>query len=492
MRQFNTEGPVIAGLHYLIPPLTRIDVGHLDELVDQMKYFVVHAPRQTGKTTCLMAYADHLNQGGRYHAVYTNVEAAQAQRGDVAAAIPVVAGEIAAWAEDLFGDTIPGKAIAESPGPPESVLSRMLSRWCAQAPKPIVLILDEADALIGDSLLSVLRQLRAGYAKRPKWFPHSVILCGLRDVHDYRVQGSDGSPFNIRAESIRLGDFTVGEVAALYGQHTAETGQEFTADALDRVWNLTLGQPWLVNALAKEAVAMQPSGAITANDIDQAKEALILGRVTHIDQLAQQLAQDRVRRVIAPILEGRDPVFETDDGDIRYCIDLGLIRRGDQGLEIANPIYREVVPRSLSNTVQIALEGMQKTAWYVKWDGRLDLPKLLGAFQQFFREHSESWVERFQYKEAGPQLLLQAFLQRIVNGGGRVEREYGLGRKRTDLLIVWPYGGGTQRAVIELKTAPQPPSQAALTDALAQTADYMDRCGASEGHLLWFDRGPHN
>ncbi len=134
--------------------------------------------------------------------------------------------------------------------------------------------------------------------------------------------------------------------------------------------------------------------------------------------------------------------------DISYVRDLGLITTEGQ-LAIANPIYREVVPRELTYGTQLTIS--QEPAWYIRPDGSLDLPKLLAAFQQFFREHSESWLERFDYREAGPQLLMQAFLQRILNGGGRVDREYGLGRRRTDLLIVWPYLGGVQRAVIELK-----------------------------------------
>ena len=134
----------------------------------------------------------------------------------------------------------------------------------------------------------------------------------------------------------------------------------------------------------------------------------------------------------------------------------------------------------------------KRQAWYIRPDGRLDLPKLLAAFQQFFREHSESWVERFDYKEAGPQLLLQAFLQRIVNGGGRVEREYGLGRKRTDLLVLWPLGDDmrqAQRGVIELKVLYKS-LEATLAEGVAQTWEYADRCGAQEAHLVIFDRTP--
>jgi hypothetical protein len=70
-------------------------------------------------------------------------------------------------------------------------------------------------------------------------------------------------------------------------------------------------------------------------------------------------------------------------------------------------------------------------------------------FQEFFRKHFENWVDGFDYREAGPQLLLQAFLQRIVNSGGRVEREYGLGLQRTDLLVIWPFKSGCREVVLE-------------------------------------------
>ena len=103
-----------------------------------------------------------------------------------------------------------------------------------------------------------------------------------------------------------------------------------------------------------------------------------------------------------------------------------------------------LLPRELTYAAQAGLT--EDPAWYVDVDGGLDLRKLLSACQTFFREHSEHWSQRFQYQEAWPQLLLQAFLHRIVNGGGRIELEYGLGRGRTDLLIVWPRRGGKSGA----------------------------------------------
>ena len=159
---------------------------------------------------------------------------------------------------------------------------------------------------------------------------------------------------------------------------------------------------------------------------------------------------------------------------------------------ISNRIYREIIPRELTWVAQTRIPN-QETEWYVTQDHRLDMPKLLAAFQQFFREHADSWCSAFGYKEAGPQLLMQAFLQRIVNGGGQINREYGLGRKRTDLFIEWPLDedmgmhGPLQRVVIEIKLL-RGALETVVRKGLEQTADYAWRVGADESHLMIFDR----
>ena len=113
--------------------------------------------------------------------------------------------------------------------------------------------------------------------------------------------------------------------------------------------------------------------------------------------------------------------------------------------------------------------------------------KLISAFQSFFRENGEIWLERYDYKEAGPQLLLQAFLQRIINSGGRIHREYGLARGRTDIMVIWPHAAGVQKVVIELKILHKS-LRATMDEGLRQIAEYLDRCGEKEGHLILFDR----
>ena len=279
-RFFNTSGPVVPAKHYNIPPLERFDLDEILRLIRDERYFVLHAPRQTGKTSALLALRDLLNEEGEYRCVYANVEAAQTARGDVARGMQAILGEL-----------------------------------------------------------------------------------------------------RIRA------------------------------------------------------------------------------RVT----------------------------FRGDPGS-------GLEDLARGARRIANPIYREVIPRELMYAREDAIT--HETEWYVKPDGALDVESLLAAFQRFFREHSEHWIERFQYKEAGPQLLLQAFLQRIVNGGGRIEREYALGSRRTDLLIVWPPGrlgaaaepaAPARRYVVECRIL-RGGLEATIREGLEQTLACMDRCAGESGHLVVFDR----
>ncbi len=495
MRFFTTAGPIKPARHYCIPPLERLDLDDVLALIRDEKYFVLHAPRQTGKTSALLALRDLLNAEGVYRCVYVNVEGGQAAREDVEQVTRTILGELASRAR-LIGDEFLDEIwldILTKYGP-HVALREALTRWAAASPKPLVLLIDEIDALIGDALLSVLRQLRAGYDLRPEGFPQSVVLCGVRDVRDYRIHSTaanatiaGGSAFNIKTQSLRLGDFSQDEVQALLAQHTDETGQVFTPDALATIWTQTQGQPWLVNALADQTCfrdgAADRRDPITAAAIVEAKERLILRRETHLDQLADKLQEERVRRIVEPLLSGAEERHFTDR-DLEYVRDLGLVAQ-DLPYRIANSIYAEVIPRELTWVIQGEFD--QDTAWYIHADGNLDVVKLLTAFQTFFREHSEHWVKRFQYQEAGPQLLLQAFLQRLVNSGGRIEREYGLGRKRTDLLIVWPQGERTRQFVIECKVLHKSLEQT-IAEGLEQTAEYMDRCDAEAGHLVVFDR----
>ncbi|MDR1424472.1 MAG: ATP-binding protein [Azoarcus sp.] len=503
-RFFNTAGPIIPEDHYHIDLLSRVDWPDIRQLIDEKRYFVLHAPRQTGKTSTLLAIMEVLNREDRFACAYANIEGAQAARGDETRGIPAACSAIARSLA-LYLDRPElndwyrreGQSIE-----PQDRLTQLLAHWARTSPKPTVLFLDEVDALVGDTLISLLRQIRAGYAERPNAFPQSIVLCGVRDVRDYRLHMSGGavitggSAFNIKAESLRMGNFTREETESLWRQHTTETRQTFDEAIFPELWEDTAGQPWLVNALGYEVTRKiranrDRTRPITLASYMEAREQLIQSRATHLDQLADKLKEERVCSVVGAILASETDQLRVPPADLEYVADLGLIQTRPQ-VRISNRIYREIIPRELTWSTQVMISN-QEQAWYITPDHRLDMPKLLAAFQQFFREHADVWADGFDYKEAASQLLMQAFLQRIVNGGGRINREYGLGRRRTDLFIEWPLDadqglfGPIQRIVIELKLL-HGSLETVMATGLEQTVDYAKRAGADEAHLFIFDR----
>ena len=494
MRDFNVTGPMDPEVHYTIPPLSRLDLARITRLVEKRAYFVLHAPRQTGKTSVLMALEEYLNDRG-WRCVYASCEVARGRR-DPDAGVRAVLRKIAAGAAETLGDEslreILPRALADA-DPADGGFEDALVRWSKQSGEErLVLLLDEADGLHGEVLVSMLGQLRSGHGRRPKRFPRSIVFCGLRDVQDYPLES--GSPFNIVKHSLRLGNFSQEEVEELLGQHTAETGQRFAPEAVEEIWNATAGQPWLVNALADETCFEDEAGRDRSQEIgvaavEAARERLILARPIHFRQIRDKLKEKRVRRVIEPILAGRGEFLRLEEGDSAYVRDLGLVEASGP-LKIANPIYREVIPRLLSAAEEDREDRfVGDIADFRRDDGSLDVTRLLTGFQQFFREHSEWWSQGFTVREAALQVLLQAFLQRVVNAGGRIVREYGLGRARTDLLIEWRRDEGVQRFVVECKVRRERDGlETVIREGAAQTAAYLDRCGAEEGHLVVMDQ----
>ncbi len=491
-KYFNTAGPCRPDEHYMLPAQERC--RGLLNLIERKQYFVIHAARQSGKTTLMLDLMRQLNDTGDYYALYCSLEIAQGII-DPEKGIPAIIAQLRLqikFNRNLTQFTYAGTTNQANFA---TVLQETLSHFCGQLDKPLVILFDEVDCLSNGTLISFLRQLRAGYVNRGQMpFVHSVALVGMRNVRDYKARVRDdretlgsASPFNIVKVSKTLRNFNQEEVTRLYDQHTAQTEQEFPAEALEAVYHYTQGQPWLVNAIASEILdeilEHDLSRPITVDHVGQAVETLIKRRDTHIDSLMERLKEERVRRFVEPVItgeaKGRDPL----DDDYQYVLDLGLLREVEKRLIPSNPIYSEVIVRYLSIVAQSEMEmrGYPPLALSYLVDGRLDMKKLLGDFQQFWRENSEIWRERFQYKEAAPHLVLQAFLQRVLNAGGTIQRELAEGRGRLDLCVHY----GEFKYPIELKLRY---GEKTYSEGQEQLARYMDKMGCREGWLIVFDK----
>jgi hypothetical protein len=324
------------------------------------------------------------------------------------------------------------------------------------------------------------------------------MLVGMRDLRDYIVKAkggipvNPGSPFNIKFDSATIASFSKAEVVKLFKQRTDETGQQITTDALDYVYDQSRGQPWIVNALFDRATTrvldIDSTETVTLEHVVEARKQMIEARETHLDSLWERLRTPAIRNVIETIIVGKTDFLMNDANPaVELAMDLGLLSwNANTNYTIANPIYADMFTRFLNSGYH---NNLPYPTWqWQKSDGTLDMDNLMKEFLKFWRRNSEMWEQKSDYTEAFPHLLLMAFLQRVLNGGGRIEREYAAGRGRTDLAVefkgIW--------YVIEIKIIYSYNSPKEVREeGLEQIRWYRDKIDTkAPAYLVIFDRRP--
>jgi hypothetical protein len=417
------------------------------------------------------------------------------------------------------------------------MVSEMLEWICRSLDKDFIIFFDEADCLTGPAALTFLSQIRSGYIARNSKikisFPRSIALVGMRNIKDYKIkiqpeEQSSGaaSPFNIITETYTLSNFTAEEIRILYGQHTQASGQKFLDSFIERVWYWSEGQPWLVNALAREAVTNifnnDYSASLTGEIADQAAENLIKRRDTHVDSLLVRLKEPRIARIMDAVFAGTSGSFSDADEDRRFCIELGLVTEDENGLlRPANAIYREVMSRVLTDQIQGAYGSLvPKMTWN---DGKtIFMSSIINEFQIFWSKYYNTFPLRInvnkklfydavddhikslkvdtlvdnndlrsflskiqdiivrKYDESAYSLFLTSYLQRVVNGGAKVTRQFAQGRGFVDICVEFQ----KRQYNIEVKLF----GKKKLEASLSQLAGYLNTSGEKEGWLVIFDQ----
>jgi hypothetical protein len=403
----------------------------------------------------LLTLKKKLNEEGKYRCLYCNVETAQVAGNDTERGIKLILSRIAQEAEFEFQDPWPHQnfvSILEHTGP-DGALVTLFERWMyrEQPPQaPIVLLLDGIDVLRGETLTSVMRQLRTGQISSPRLFPQSVILSGARDVRDSDIEigkdeyllGRSGS--DIRDHTLVLYNFTQGEIKELCDQYTAETGQTFQEAVYSRLYSLTGGRPWLVNTLLCEGLYEMGFGSdaskpVTFGMIDAAKDHFLARQDIYMDQLAAKLSSRSVRETLFPILIGgrweKKPLQE----DLDYLEDLELIRKSPGGWGIPNAIYREIIPKVMGRNLKDELSHVVDRSKFLRPDRRLDFREMIKFYQKLYCEYFLVWGRRYDLQGVLAQILLHTFLHYVLGDRGRMECDYALSTGCVDISVGWGY-----------------------------------------------------
>jgi signal recognition particle receptor subunit beta len=503
-KTFNTAGICKPAEHYMLPVLPRLPDA--SKMIEDKLYFVIHAPRQSGKTTFLRVLTDKINSDGKYYAVLCSLASLRPITDDDIGMNRVVSQiNVALRFSDIEIIQKMAYTFNSFPGmsDPDSKVRNMLNLICRDLDRELIIFFDEADCLADSPLITFLTQIRDGYLDRTdepiRRFPRSLALVGMRNIRDYKTQirpeeksMGTASPFNIITESFSLANFTKDEIRTLYGQHTEATGQVFDSSAIDMAWNWSEGQPWLVNALARDVVGRQLKNdfsvaAITGTNLDRAAESLIQRRDTHIDSLLERLKEQKVIKVMDAVFAGTRGNVPINSDDRQYCIDLGLVvKNGDQSLRPSNKIYQEVFSRVITDELEFVIDINQDKK--ILTDGKvLFMSNLLKEFQKFWRHDSRSFPLRykdfaaFKYDEATYSFMLLAYMQKVVNSGGKVHRQFAEDRKVIDISAIY----NDREYLVEVKLNER---YFSLDGSLKQLAGYMDTADEKEGWLVVFDR----
>lgn len=481
-RRFNTAGPNDPARHHTIPALSR--VPRVREIIEQGSYFILHAPRGTGKTTLLLDLAALLNRERNYVAAVLSLEPG--------AALPSIdAAELAmldSWRYDLAAYLPADVAVPRFPeAPVGNRIGAALSAFAQECPRPLVIFLDGLDALSWDVRSSLVRQVRAGKPRRPRAFPWSIGFASLRELREMDVpagparETAPASSTGLDAEIVTLPPFSRSDVATLLSAVQERTGQEVMSSAVDRVYELSQGHPYLVNALGLRVIECVEgrNHPITSVDVEKARDLLLERRGGLLDEISDRARDPRLRAVLEHVVNeaSKEPPVE----DVRIAFDLGVVRRSAEGrLVIAAPFWLALVARLIPNAMRSVFPTGQPP--WVGPAGELDTDRLLEAFLEFWRKHGDALFSSLPYGELSP-LVLTSFLNRVIKSGGLIEREYALGRGRMDVCI--RQGGVSLPLVVKVRRDREPEP---LAEGLAQLDEAMAKLHTDKGWLVIFDR----
>ena len=510
MRRFGTQGPVNSQEHYFV---SRSDeITDYIKRVDDGKYIVLFAPRQTGKTTFFQSCLEILTVGDLTNTEPTQVESTSKfnyfpiqlnfdvyKNTSVADFYDNLYQDICEEIEKLYQrrDEILPETISQLLEETKLTDHHTMRRFFRQlerllTPQKIVIVIDEFDGIPPDALSDFLHTLRHIYIAGKPRCPHSAGIIGVKSITQLNYDRSI-SPFNIQDE-FHLPNFTLEQVQELIGQYTEEVGQPFAPEVIVGIHKQTAGQPVLVNRFAQiltEELDIPISEPITLTHFSTAHAQLLQEDNVNLKHLTTNIRRDpRFESMLMRIMERDDGVdFNLHSEVISELAMYGVIARGEDGMcEIINPIYLYCILQTFKAIVngleeEYLSEG-NSTGFldYLTSAGYIDMRPLLDNFRDFIGRAGFKilQVPDTPQESVGRHLLL-AYLDQFVKViGGFMHLEVQTGRGRMDLIITH----NQRKYIIETKIWR---GDSRYQTGKKQLAAYLNTEGVKEGFYIVFD-----
>jgi len=364
-RRFESTGYVNPKTAYYVPleNVTNADKEDMKTMVDHGRYFSIFAPRQSGKTTFFMTFAKELEKDPKYIFILMSFENCvnyslqkfyeyiqEEIYEQLLQRLEIIACHQLKEVRNFFNDhKLIDSASFYS-------LFKGLNKIITQ--KKIVIFIDEFDGIPVSEIedfLTTIRKLYQRYKSNTEKALYSVGLVGIRNITQLSVGGV--SPFNI-ADHVEIPPFTFKNIRDLFLQYTQETNQLFTEDAINKIFEQTQGQPWLVNRLGNiltKQIKPETINPIEVDDVNKAIQVLLYEKNAHFDNLREKvlLYKESFKNINTQNVD-----FNQYDDAQSWLYQYGLIKEQDKIAVIANPIYNALFSKIIKE--QVSVNGHKK------------------------------------------------------------------------------------------------------------------------------------
>ena len=496
MRRFGTQGRVYPNRHYVVSRTEEI-ADFIDRIEDG-RYIVLFAPRQTGKTTFFhLALETLTSKNTTYFPIQLDFQIVR--NTDPAAFYERLYYMVQQEIETVFQrqEKIPTAPLTQFLKETQLtdefsmiIFFQRLSSFLEN--KRVVIVIDEFDGIPQTVVSDFLYALRYIYLSDEPRCPHSVGIIGVKSINQLNYDRSI-SPFNIQDE-FNLPNFTLEQVRELLGQYTDEVGQAFTPEVIESIHKQTAGQPVLVNRFGQiltEEMDIPKTETIARSHFTEAHARLLSEDNVNITQLTTNIRKDpRFETLLMKIVSYNAGIrFTLRNEIISELATYGVIVKGSDGMcEILNPIYHYCIIDAFKPLVNglenqyLPADNVTGFRDYLTPIADVDMVKLLNNFRDFIARAGFRVLQVPDTpQEFIGQHLLMAYLDQFVQlVGGTIYLEVPTGRGRMDLVIC--YHG--KKYIVETKIWE---GDSLYQAGKRQLAAYLKLEGIREGYYVVFD-----